>query len=190
MRDTRLLTLILALFVAAPAGAAELDYNFIDIGWISTDVDVGPGDVDGDGFTIEGSLALADRVHVIGGLAFQEFDLGIDINSQRIGIGFNTPLTETVDFVASGELIRVDIETNFGDDDDTGYGINIGVRGLASEQLEFSGIASFVDVTESDFGISFAGIYYPAPQWGIGASVSLSDDSTSYGLGARFYFRK
>ena len=191
MNAERLAVLLLLSAAASLARADGLDYNFIDIGWVSTDIDTGfTGDVDGDGLVIEGSLAVADRVHIFGGLGFQDFDFGVDLNTQRFGVGYNTPFTDTIDFVASGEIVRVDVETRFGDDDDTGYGIHIGMRGLATEQLEFSGFLDFVDVNESDFGVSFAGIYYPAPQWGIGASLSFADDTTSYGIGARFYFRK
>jgi len=177
--------------LATVARGDGLDYSFINIGWVSTDIDTGfTGDVDGDGLVFEASYAVADRVHIIGGLGFRDFDLGIDVNDQYIGVGYNTPFTDTIDFVASGEFIRIDVETPVGDDDDTGYGINIGLRGLATEQLEFNGFVNFVDVNESDFGVSFAAIFYPAPQWGIGASLGFSDDATSYGIGVRFYFKQ
>lgn len=190
MKNLQLAALLIAIFSVTAVQGEDLDYSFIDVGWVSTEFDAGSFDVDGDSFEIDGSIALADRVHAIASFSFGNFDFGVDVNSQSVGVGYNTPLTDSIDFVASGEIIRVDIQALSASDDDTGFGINLGIRGLASKQFEYSGFLNYVDVNDSDFGVTFNGIYYLAPQWGIGAGVSLADDTTAFGLFGRYYFQK
>lgn len=186
-----LLFLCLVAFSAtASAQGQDLSYNFVQgsYGHIEFD-DI---DVDGDGFGIEGSVELSDRFHLFGGYATADMDFGVDVNQLEAGVGFNTPISDTVDFIASLAYVSAEVEAaGLGSADDSGYGLGVGLRAMLTQALEVNGDIQYVDFgDDSDGDTAFgAGFLYSfTDRFAAGLSGDWDDDLSSYQLNARMFF--
>jgi hypothetical protein len=178
------------LLAIGAASAAELDYNYFELRYVDTELDVGAFDVDGDGFEIGGSLELTPAVHIFANFQTLDFGSGIDVSAFEIGGGYAMPLRPGADLVARLSYIDGEIDTPFGDEDDNGFGFSAGLRNMFSPQFEGRAFVNYVDLDESGDEISFeiAGDYFLNEQVALGASLELGDDVTTWTLGARWYF--
>jgi hypothetical protein len=177
-----------ALIACSPmaALAAGPTYNYIDVGYLSVNVDDGPTL---DGFGATGSFALTESFHVVAGYS-EVSDSPWTVNSGGVALGWNYSLNDITDFVARAgwEYGRVKL-SGFGSDDDNGWSVEAGVRSMLSPQFELNGFISHVDIFDGDEqALSVGGVYYFTPSIGVGASVTLSDDATGWDVGIRFTF--
>ena len=80
--------------------------------------------------------------------------------------------------------------SGFGSVDDDGYGVSVGIRGLLSDNVELNGSIAYSDLGDGADGTAFgAGALYSFTEnFALGFDVSVDDDVTMYGVGARFYF--
>jgi hypothetical protein len=183
-------SLFLALFVfSATAAAEDLNYNFIQGSYGQIEVD--DVDVDGDGFGIEGSVALTDRFHLFGGYTTADMDFGVDLNQLEAGVGFNSPISETVDLIASLAYVSAEVEIpGFGSTDDSGYGLGLGLRAMVTPVLEVNGDIQYVDFGDGgdDTGFGAGFLYSFTERFAAGLSGDWSDDFSSYQLNARMLF--
>lgn len=184
-------TLAAALLLGSGAGAAELDYNYLELRYIDTELDVGPVDVDGDGFQIGGSLELAQSVHAFGSFSSLDFGAGIDLRAFEIGAGYALPLQNGADLV--GRLSYIDGKIDgpgSGDEDNNGFGFSAGLRNMFTPQFEGRAFIKYVDLDETgdETSIELAGDYFVNDQLALGASLELGDDVTTWTLGGRWYF--
>lgn len=180
----RLLPLVLLAGAPGFAAAQDFDYAFVDIGFVDTEIDVGPFDLDGDGFAIAGSYPIADNLFVIGGYSDQDYDFGVDGSVLNAGIGFNTGLGDNLDFVA--DISYLDSEV--GNQDESGYGIRAGVRGRVRPDLELEGGLTLVDLDDSDTGFRGVARYYFSDMFAVSGTLADSDDGTSLTIGVRIEF--
>jgi hypothetical protein len=182
--------LFVALFGFSATAAAEgISYNFIQGSYGQVEVD--DVDVDGDGFGVEGSVALTERFHLFGGYTTADMDFGIDLNQLEAGLGFNSPLSDTVDLIASVAYVSAEVDAaGFGSVDDSGFGLGIGVRGMLTPAFEANGEIQYVDFGDGgdDTGFGAGFLYSFTDQFAAGASGDWSDDFSSYQLNARFLF--
>lgn len=173
------------------ASAQGFNYNYVAVGYSQVDFD--DADVDGDGFGIEGSYALNENVHLFGGYSQADFDFGIDLDSFSAGVGYNTAISQTIDFVGrlSYEYIEVSA-SGLGSEDDNGFGLGIGLRAKASESIELNAGIQYVDLSDSGDNTAFGigGIFALTDTIDIGLSGDWDDDITSYTLFGRFNFGK
>jgi hypothetical protein len=183
-------SLFLGLFVfSATAVAEDLNYTFIQGSYGQMEVD--DVDVDGDGFGIEGSVALTDRFHLFGGYTTADMDFGVDLNQLEAGVGFNSPIAETVDLIASLAYVSAEVEVpGFGSIDDSGYGLGLGLRAMVTPVLEVNGDIQYVDFGDGgdDTGFGAGFLYSFTERFAAGLSGDWSDDFSSYQLNARMLF--
>lgn len=178
------------LLVAGGATAAELDYNYAELRYIDTELDAGAVDADGDGFELGGSLELTDAVHIFGNFQTLDFGAGIDVSAFEVGGGYVMPLNNGADLIGRLSYIDGEIDTPFGDADDSGFGFSAGMRNMFTPQIEGRAFINYADLDESGSETSFelAGDYFLNDQIALGASLELGDDVTTWTLGARWYF--
>jgi hypothetical protein len=183
-------TIAASLALIGSAAAAELDYNYAELRYIDTELDVGPFDRDGDGFEIGGSLELAQSVHLFGDFRTLDFGSGIDVSAFEIGGGYAMPLNNLTDLVARLSYIDGEIDFPGGDADDSGFGFSAGARSMFTPRIEGRAFVNYVDLDESGDEVSFelAGDYFLNDQIALGASLELGDDVTSWTIGARWFF--
>ncbi len=188
---------VAALFALPAVGAEGPRYTYADIGYVDLDVDDVSGfDIDGDGFSIAGSVALADNWHIFAGYDDAELDVdggeglsgSVDLQDLSIGVGFNTGVTDTIDFVARLWFVDRDLEFF----DDNGYGLGAGVRAMVMPKLELNGAIEYTDIGdfEDDTALVLGGVYNFTDVFAATAGVTFSDDITQYGIGVRAYFGK
>lgn len=175
--------------LSAAATAEGLDYSFIQASY--TQVEFDDFDVDGDGFGIGGSFAVADRFAIFAGYATGDFDFDVETTDIEVGGMFHTPLSESVDFVSSLSYVSAEVEApGFGSVDDDGFGLGVGLRALASPKLELNGGVSYVDLNDSGDDTTFgAGVrYHFTEAFSAGLAGNWGDDVSSYGISGRVSF--
>ncbi|HEX2140337.1 MAG TPA: outer membrane beta-barrel protein [Woeseiaceae bacterium] len=183
--------MFLAAFSVSGAAYAEgFDYSFVEGSYGQVDFD----GVDGDGMGIGGSFALTDSFHVFGGYETGDFDGGVDLNALELGVGYNMPVTDVVDFVASLSYVSAEAEVTVPglgsiSADENGYGLGVGLRGMATPQLELNGGIEYVDLDSgSDTGFGAGFLYHFSESLAVGLSGDWADDVNTYALNGRFSF--
>jgi Ax21 family sulfation-dependent quorum factor len=173
---------ILAAALATPisAVASELSYNYVEVNYLRVDPD---GFDSEDGFGLRGSAAINPNFHVFGGYESIDFS-GFDIDRYRLGLGYNTPINDTVDFIGRVAWERVDI----GSFDDDGFSAELGVRAALGPNFEGGAALRYVDFDDSTTSIVINGQYKFSQAWGVNAEVDFSDDGNTFLIGPRLSF--
>lgn len=188
------------LLASLSAYAEGLSYSFAELNYVKGDIDAGSfGDIDFDGLAANVSYGFNENV--FGQLGYAEGEIDDTIRGVRIksdladtftlGVGAHTnPEGGRVNLFGVLSFVRVD------DADENGYGIQVGIRGLATDSLELNAAVSYVNFGEDERGEDVDGESY-----GVGAVYSFtpkvagvlgySDDGdavSAFNLGARIYF--
>lgn len=172
-----------------PAFAEQPQYSFIDVGYQRVDLDVLNQSVDGDAYTLGGSLELGESWQAFASYGKAEFDFNVDIDEFAIGGGFHGSLSPTSDFVLNLAYIRSEASNRFISVDDDGFGISLGVRNMITPRVELAGFVNYVDVgNDDDFGFTGRAWYFLTDQFAVGANLGLADDVTRYGISGRLFF--
>lgn len=169
--------------------AQGFNYNYVAVGYSQVDFD--DADVDGDGFGIEGSYAVNENVHLFAGYSQADLDFGVDFDAFNAGVGYNTAVSPTIDFVGRLSYEYVEASASgFGSEDDNGFGLGIGLRAQASEAIELNAGIQYVDLSDSGDSTSFSvgGLFALTDTIDVGLMGDWDDDVTSYTLFGRFNF--
>lgn len=172
------------VFSAAHIQASDLSYTHVDISYVRTEIDVGPGDVDGDGIELGGSFALDDQFHLIAGYSNQDFD-SVDVSVLELGGGFHRPINNDIDFVGTLSYLSLDVDTAFGDGDDDGFGIGLGLRGTVQPGFEWEGGIDLVDIGDFDTSFRIDGRYQLNDTVWVTGGLTLDDDGNGIRIGLR-----
>jgi hypothetical protein len=192
-----------------PAYAAELSYSFVEVDYIAAgEFDVDPK-IDLDGFGINASYELGDKFFlsasyqdISGDRGEDENCYAIDLDAEllRVGFGLHGAISDNVDWVVSVDFTRIDtdevasesdgseIESISGDDN--GYIVDLGVRGLLNDSLEYSVALVQSDIGESETGFRVGGRYHFSDSgFSIGADyVQYDSELDLVELGFRYQF--
>lgn len=181
-----------AAFLPFLAQAEGLSYSYLDAAYINTDIDRFDEDV--DGFALRGSYELTNNVFVFAGYADQSTSVAgfdIDLQTYNLGLGYAWPLGKALDVYGKVGYVSAEVDAQgFGDADDDGYSLAVGLRGRAVEQLELEGAVNYVDLSDSgdDTTLDLGARWYFTPQFAFGVEGSFGDDANTYGLGVRWNF--
>jgi hypothetical protein len=175
--------------------AANFGYSFVDFAIVpEAEIESGNFDVDGDGFQLRGSLAVAQNFLALVEIEDLEFDNNVDFTRWIIGAGAHWPINQSLDFIARGGLVRYDIDYGRfgGDDDDIGFFLGGRVRAQVLPNVEVEG---GVDLTtaevsgyEDEITLVGEGRYHFNNQFSVGGLLNLGDDSSQIGIYGRFNF--
>ncbi|MBX3705608.1 MAG: hypothetical protein KF911_03160 [Pseudomonadales bacterium] len=174
-----------AALVPFTATAASPGYTYVDLAYVSADIDDGPTL---DGWGLDGSFRISNELHIVG--SYTEVTKGrFEVDLSRLGLGYNQSLTGNTDFVARAGWARADVEVRpFGSDSDNGWFAEVGVRSMVTEALELNGFLTHTDAGGSDTAASIGGVYSLTPMIGVTLDASFSDDAKIYQGGIRFAF--
>ena len=181
-----------AAFVPFLAQAEGFSYSYLDAAYVNTDIDQFDEDV--DGFALRGSYELTNNVFVFAGYADQGTSVAgfdIDLQTYNLGLGYAWPLGKALDVYGKMGYVSAEVDAQgFGDADDDGYSLAVGLRGRAVEQLELEGAVNYVDLSDSgdDTTLDLGARWYFTPQFAFGVEGSFGDDANTYGLGVRWNF--
>ena len=189
---------LLAAAVVLPAVSAaqqtrpqsQFNYTYVEISYDESDFDVaGPGDVDGDGLTLSGSVELTDEWHAFASYGNADLDFGIDIDTWAIGAGYSYPLRDDVDLYGRVLYISTDADLPGAfDGDDDGLGLQFRIRGRVNDQLELEGGIQYVDVGDSDTSLQAGARYYFTEEFSAGVGLTFGGDTDGIGINARYSF--
>jgi Ax21 family sulfation-dependent quorum factor len=174
--------LLLTLALASPftAPAAELSYTYLEAGYLRVDPDNGGSE---NGFAIRGSGALNKNFHVFG--AYEKVDVAsVDINSWRLGLGYNYNIGGSTDLYARFAYEKIDAEFF----DDNGWSAEVGVRGALGDHFEAYAGLRYTKFDEDDTSGVIGGQYQFDETWGLAADLNFNGDGNALFIGPRVSF--
>ena len=181
--------LLCPLFASAQdQSRAEFDYGYFQLGYLdfSSDVTVGGStvDLDGTGFSIDGSLELREHVHAFITFRNTEFDSTpeADVGTRWGGIGTHWQVADKVSVFGRAGFLD-------GEGDD-GYFASGGVRYIPADGWEVrGGFRHFGwDIIESDTGAFVEGDMWLTDVAALMFSYESVDAADTFTIGMRFYF--
>lgn len=189
MKRTLVFTVVnLMLALPLAAGAAELDYSYIEGGWTEIGVRDAP---DGDGWLIGGSAALGENIHLFGSYTDANIDHSdFDAEIARLGLGWNTGISDTSDLVVRANFLSLDSNFPVGDTSSDGYEAEVGLRSALGSKFETYAAAGYIDTNRGDGDLygKLGAQYKFTPRFGLVANATLSDDANEYFVGPRLSF--
>ena len=187
----KLLLLIAAMSIQATAAAqgtqqrspGDLSYSFAELRFVDVDRN------GGDGFRLAGSYEVDGHWLLVGGVTALDYNGDIDTTLLELGGGYVWDFRSDFDLFATLQLVWAEVDTPFGDDDDTGFAMSAGTRGFLGPNFEVRGSINHINLDNSDTYLQVAGDYYFTDQISAGLSVDFAGDTDSLSIGARWYFR-
>ena len=173
-----------AVLAASTASATDVSYDYFELRFDEAEI----GSADGDGFQFGGSYNVTDNCIIVGGYQSLDFDGGVELTILEAGGGYVWAIDPAFDLFATGSILLGEVDTNFGDDDETGFKVVGGIRAKFHEQIEARASVNYADLDDSDTFIQLAGDYYFTPQFAAGVSVDLAGDVDSLTFGIRYFF--
>ena len=183
--------LLAGSLAAANLHAQDLSYDFIEFRYAETEIEVdGFPDVDGDGYQLGGSFSLSPDAHVFVDYERLDFDESVEASGFEVGLGYQVPVGRRTDLILSIAYVDAEVETPFADFSDDGYAVAAGFRGLLSDSIELRGSANYVDLDRSgdDTALELGADFYLNESFSVGPELIVTDETTTWTLGARFYF--
>lgn len=198
------LALLAALpFAASAQNASGLNYNYVEGGYVATNLDNNDGDIDADGIGGNASFALSDNFHVFGGFNRQDSDrfdfLGsrvkTDVDQWRLGVGYNHAIGQSTDLVARAAYEKFEVgDVTVGgqryavNDGDDGYSAEVGVRTAFTSNFEGHAYAGYQDFGSGndDFYGRVGALVKFNDNWGVSGDVKIADGGTEWFVGPRF----
>lgn len=185
---------IMALsFGSLASEGKNLSYNFFQVDYSSYTADVSGTEIDADGFGLglsfeagENTFIAVSRDQLSGDIFGTDFD-GTDL---KVGVGGAWAINPSSDFFSVVSFLKSDIEVDgFGSDDDNGYAIDLGVRGMVSDTVEMFGAMNYVDIFDgNDTGLTAGVRFITSDNFGIVLSYQTADDTDGFSVGGRFEF--
>lgn len=187
MKKLLVLALLFAHQVAFAQSSANnsagLSYSYAELRFVDVDTN------GGDGFRINGSWEADPNWLLVGGLTILDFNNNVDLTTLEIGGGYVWHYTGEFDLLATARLVRTDVDAPGFSDDDTGFAISAGTRGLLTPQFEIRGSVNHINLDNSDTYLELAGDYYFSNRISAGLSLEFAGDDDVWTVGARWYFR-
>jgi Ax21 family sulfation-dependent quorum factor len=177
-----------AFAMAANASAADdVSYNYVQGGYTATN---GDGNVDADGWAIDGSVAVHPNFHLFGGFNQQEIeDTNIDVDQWRAGVGYNHEISPKADLLTRIAYEKFDAGSNL---DFDGYSVEAGARASLTRNLEGYALAGYESYDsdglledDSNFYGRLGAQWKFNQNWGVSGDVKFTDGDTQWFVGPR-----
>lgn len=160
--------LALALITASGAAMAQSpNWNKFDVSYLDTDIDIGIGEASFDGFGLNGSFSVADNWMLFADYKAVSEDANgasADLDMLSAGAGYYQGVSENTDLFATASVERLDVSGSSGgfsaSDDETGFGIGVGVRSMITSTFELSAKVDYVNIDSADVVRAKADAFY------------------------------
>jgi len=182
----------IASLALAPAAvlAASPEYTYIEGSYVNIDID---GIDDGDGFGIGGSAEVGENIFIFANYATVGFSFGVDFDTIEAGIGYKSAISDTTDVNVSIAYVNAEVDAGvFGSFDDDGYGLDVSLRSMVSNEFELNGGIAYVDFGGSggdDTSFHVGGVYSFNDSFAVTGDISIGEDITTFLIGGRFYLK-
>src|SRR5690554_5627022 len=173
--------------------ANDLSYDYLQIGYITSDAD----GIDVDGAALGGSAKLNDNVFVTAGYSRERSDRVAGVRAEgdtyNLGLGYRYGLNQQTDLVVGASWVRGEIKLNssFGSASasDNGYLLNAGLRHLLTPQLELGAVVGYSDIfDDDDTSLGLSALYHATQSLSIGLGYSVASDVDGWAVGVRLNF--
>ena len=190
MKRTAAIIFVMSMLVSGVSFAENVSYTYVRLGYVNTEIDAGPINVDGDGLELDGSFGFANNAFAFGTYSDLDFDFGIDASLLELGGGYHHRITPKIDLVGRLGYVRSDINTSFGNADDDGLLLSGGVRSRITNSIEGRAALNIrtIDSGANDTELDLGGDYYVTDRITVGLGLRLGDDATTWFLGGRYSF--
>lgn len=133
-----LLTIAFApMLFAGQAAAQAIDYSFVELGYLETELEGSNFDVDGDGYELNISADASETVAVVFGYQDIDFDLDVEARLMSLGIAYHKPYSNAGDMILGLAYLDSEVEPPVGSTiDETGNEISLEIRSRTSAQTE------------------------------------------------------
>jgi hypothetical protein len=191
-----LVAVTLSLGPVLAADAEGISYSYLDLGYVTTDLD--GVDKDLDGFVLRGSLEFADNWFLYARYLDQGVSTaGVDFDMQQyaVGGGYAWSFAENMDLYGKFGYTEAELDISgrglggAGVDDD-GYELAAGIRARPMELVELEGAINYVDLSDSgdDTSLGIAARWFITEAVALGVEGEFADDADTYGIGFRWQF--
>lgn len=174
----------------ASAQASNFNYNYFQIGYIKSDIDLEDTNIDGNSFSLSGSFAVNQKVNAIALYQTGNFDLDLDTDLFGIGVGIHNPLSSNADAVFNAMFVDAQVKAaSLGREDDAGYTVEAMLRYASNPKVEINAgieVVNLYDDTENVFGVGTLIKFDSERSFVI--SYSKGDNSSDIGIGFRMEF--
>lgn len=169
---------------------AQFNYTSAEFNLLDVDIDAGPFNVDGDGFSIGGTFTVADDFFIGGSWEDYDFDANIDGRWIEIGGGYFHSLSDDLDFVATLNYVDTEISSGSASADDNGIALGGGIRARLADSVEIDALLEYVNMDEgdSDTGITVRGRYYFSDELAVQVKLGSINDFDTLSIGIRGEF--
>ena len=185
-----LIALALAAALPLSAQASELSYNYVEADYASTHA----YDTTLDGYKLKGSVSFSDNFYGVGSYGKVSKD-SIDFEEGTIGVGYRHAISDKANWESELSYVQDNVDVgSFFDNDDDGYRVSTGVRGMLGPKFEGNVSVNYTDVNDfgSGVGANVGGMFHINDTWGITAAYDYSNrdntDLNTWTLGARASF--
>lgn len=185
------------LLASAPfaASAAELSYNYVEVGYSSTELSISGLSDTADGYAIKGSMALGDQFYGAIGMHKDSID-GDDLAPWEITGGYRHSFAEGTDFI--GELSYIGFNSRLGGKNfhNDGYRAAAGVRSAIGDRVELGAKLAWTSVEKMDdvVGVNVNGLVKFNDTWAAYGQYHFNEytflglDADNWQIGVRASF--
>lgn len=182
-----------SLAFAGVANAEEPGYTYVEAGYVTIDLD---DPIDSlDAFTLGGSLAVTDRVHLFATYLDGDADadvfgssFSVDTTQWTVGGGLNLPIAAGTDFVGRLAYVKVEAEAFGFSEDGDGYSLSAGLRARKAA-WELEGFVVYEDIEdEDDTRVDLGARWFFTDAFSVGGLATLGEN-TGFGVNLRYEFQ-
>lgn len=178
--------LAVAMGLSSLAAAADsFSYNYIEGGF--GELDGGDFD-DGEALFVRGAYDIANNIGLVGGVYLGEIE-DTDVTALEIGAQFHQTIQSNLSFHAGVRLFHLEVEAGAGEEDDTGFIVNAGLRFQVQPKLQLEGDVKYLsnDLMDDDgLGLEAGVRYYLNPQLSIAGGLAVDTEFDGLVLGVRY----
>lgn len=175
--------------LAAPVAQAELQYDYVELGYQFTEFDIGFAEPDGDGFKLAGSFKFMEQFFAFGEYNTADLDFNVDFEQLQLGAGYRYPTSDTTDVFGTLSYVSLEAESNGIGADDDGFGLGVGYRAEFLQDFEVGGTIDYLNLDNSTTIFGVYGRWFINEAASAGLEVSLGDDVSIWGINIRYAFR-
>jgi len=190
LKQIKIISIISLLLISTGVFARGITYDYVGAGYASyTDSSLG-FDLNGSAFMVGGSYSLAPKIAITASYVSDTYDryLGYKLSGSTLSVGItaHTSISPSADIFGNFSVLNADAKVDYYgatvlSDSDTGNEVTVGLRTMASDQIELGLSGSRTDLfgdTNNSFSINAS--YYVNDKVVVGVGYSSSNNVDGY----------
>jgi hypothetical protein len=166
---------------------SPFSYNYVDVSYVESDISSTLPEL--TGYRGRLSFDSPDQARIVVEWEESENTLnGIERKRQDFmaGVGFISSQNVSMDLILDFKYLRGERSENNVNTTKSGYGIELGLRGLVHEMIEIDASAEYREFWVSEIGGRFGAQFQFTPALSIGAQYSYFDSEQKLSAGVRY----